>query len=99
MASLVTGGVAGRLGYSVERIDDLQLALSSVLASGTEGDDLSVELEAEDGRLRLRVGPLHEGVGEDANLLRILRPLVDEVDSEPGAEGEWLLLSLRSATG
>jgi hypothetical protein len=96
VTSLVTGGVAGRLGYSVERIDDLQLALSSVLAAGTEGDDVAVEFEATDELLRLRVGPLHAGVGEDAGLLRIVRPLVDEVVAEPDVEGEWLVLSVRA---
>lgn len=96
MASLVTGGVAGRLGYSVERIDDLQLALSSVLAAGTDGGDLAVEFAANDGLLRLRVGPLHAGVGDDPNLLRIVKPLVDEVTSEPSDEGEWLVLAVRA---
>jgi hypothetical protein len=96
VASLVTGGVAGRLGYSVERIDDLQLALSSVLAAGTEDDDLAVEFVANDGLLRLRVGPLRAGVGEDPGLLRIVTPLVDEVTSEPDDDGEWLVLSVRA---
>jgi hypothetical protein len=95
VASLVAGGVAGRLGYSVERIDDLQLALSSVLAAGTEGEDLGVELESDGEHLRVGIGPLYSGVGDDAGLLRIVRPLVDRVSAEERADGEWLVLAVR----
>lgn len=82
----------------MERIDDLQLALSSVLAAGTGGDDLAVEFAAEDGEvLRVWVGPLHAGIGEDAGLLRILGPLVDEVMTEERDGGDWLVLAMRAA--
>jgi hypothetical protein len=73
------------------------LALSSVLAAGTGEEDLAVEFRADGDLLRVRVGPLHTGVGQDAGLLRILKPLVDDVTAEESAGGGWLVLAVRGA--
>ena len=67
VATLVLGGIGSRLNLPYERMDDLQLALLSILdASG--GSEVSIEVKAEDRHVAVSVGPLVEGSGDDAGL-------------------------------
>ena len=67
VATLVLGGIGSRLELSYERMDDLQLAVVSVLeARGDE--DVTVEVEAAQERVTISVGPLVEGSGSDQAL-------------------------------
>lgn len=94
VATLVLGGVGSRLDLPYERVDDLQLAVLSVLEAS--GDDrVTVEVDAEDDGMLVSVGPLADGSQTDGALARVLEPLVDSV--EPSARGErvWLTLRLR----
>jgi hypothetical protein len=91
VASLVLGGIGSRAELPFERTDDLQLAVLSALAA-SRGSDVTVEVERHDGRLAVAVGPVHDGSGEDAGLVRVLSPLVDEVASERRDGAEWLTL-------
>jgi len=94
VATLVLGGVGSRLNLPYERMDDLQLALLSVLdAAG--GDEVSIEVKAEDRHVAVSVGPLVEGSGDDAGLARVLSKLVDGVELGRRDSGaEWLTLTL-----
>ncbi len=60
VATLVLGGIGSRLDLSYERMDDLQLAVLSVLESGAE-QEITVEVEAEAERLRVSSGPARGG--------------------------------------
>ncbi len=91
VASLVLGGIGSRAELPFERTDDLQLAVLSALAA-SRGSDVTVEVERHDGRLAVAVGPVRDGSGEDAGLVRVLSPLVDEVASERRDGAEWLTL-------
>lgn len=93
VVSLVTGGVGGRLELPYEQTDDLQLAILAALESAAD-DAVTVELVVEDEALHVAVGPLADGAGEDAGLLRILRPLVDSVEATHRDGREWLALRL-----
>ena len=74
VATLVLGGVGTRLSLPYERVDDLQLAVLSLLeASG--GERVTVEVEAESGKVFVSVGPLDEGSAADGGLARVLDPL------------------------
>lgn len=93
VATLVLGGVGSRLDLSYERVDDLQLAVLSVLAAN-DAADVTLDIEVDEQRVSVSVGPLPEGGSRDDGLRRVLERLVDAV--EPGQrEGrDWITLRL-----
>jgi hypothetical protein len=93
VATLVLGGIGSRLDLSYERMDDLQLAVVSVLEARGD-DEVTVEVEAAKERVSVSVGPLVEGSGSDRALARVLDPLVDSVEAVRRDGREWLLLQL-----
>jgi hypothetical protein len=93
VATLVLGGIGSRLDLSYERMDDLQLAVVSVLEARGD-DEVTVEVEAAKERVSVSVGPLVEGSGLDRALARVLDPLVDSVEAVRRDGREWLLLQL-----
>lgn len=93
VATLVLGGIGSRLDLPYERVDDLQLAVLSVLEAS--GDDrVTVEVAAEETGLLVSVGPLADGSGADAALSRVLDPLVDAVEPSRRDDRVWLTLRL-----
>jgi len=97
VATLVLGGVGTRLDLPYERMDDLQLAVLSALAA-TDGDEVSLEVDAGENELVLAIGPLRSGTSGDDGLTHVLAPLVDDVDYESRSGSEWLTLRLASTT-
>jgi hypothetical protein len=94
VATLVLGGVGSRLNLPYERMDDLQLALLSIL-DAVGGNEVSIEVKAEDRHVAVSVGPLAQGSGDDEGLARVLSKLVDGVDLGRRDSGaEWLTLTL-----
>ncbi len=91
VATLVLGGIGSRADLPFERTDDLQLAVLSAL-DASSGGDVTVEVETREGRLVVAVGPVRDGSGEDAGLVRVLSRLVDEVAQERRDGAEWLTL-------
>jgi len=94
VASLVLGGIGSRLELSYERVDDLQLAVISVLEAGIGDDEVTVEIAAADERVSVSLGPLASGSGSDGGLARVLDPLVDSFESVQRDGREWLELQL-----
>lgn len=102
VARLVVGGLAARLDLSYEQLEDLQLALASVLErEGYRGaDDVTIRLVVEPARVGLEIGPLDARVEADLEqdgvfLGRLLETLVEDV-SLGTADGErWLRLEKR----
>lgn len=103
VARLVVGGLAARLELSYEHLEDLQLALASVLENDgyTVGPEVNVELMVDEGSLDLRIGPLNgetlradlERESEtEIGLGRLLRTVVETVEVEERPEGQWLRL-------
>lgn len=106
VARLVLGGLAARLDLSYENLEDLQLALESVLERDgyVRGDRVTVRLVVGDESVVLEVGPLEpaelqadlERAGDDRlSLSRLLATLVDEVSLEEDAGGHRLRLEKR----
>jgi hypothetical protein len=106
VARLVVGGLAARLEVSYEQLEDLQLALASVLEDDgyVREDHVTVELDVQDGALTLLVGPLdgrriqadlQEESDERIALGRLLGTLVENVSVERRPDGEWLRLEKR----
>jgi hypothetical protein len=93
VATLVLGGIGSRLDLSYEQMDDLQLAVLSVLEA-RGADEVTVEVEAAQERVSVSVGPLVEGSGSDGGLARVLDPLVDSVQPVRREGREWLMLQL-----
>jgi anti-sigma regulatory factor (Ser/Thr protein kinase) len=104
VARLVVGGLAARLELSYEDLEDLQLALESVLEDDgyAVGHDVTVELAVGDDTLDIRIGPLNGArIREDLaradeestiGLGRLLATVVQDVSIEERADGEWLRL-------
>jgi hypothetical protein len=97
VATLVLGGIGSRLDLSYERMDDLQLAVLSML-DASSGDDASVEIEARDDRLAVSVGPLRGEAGADKGLDLVLRRLTDGVETGRRGDAVWLTVFLARAT-
>jgi hypothetical protein len=93
---MVLGGVGTRLELSYERMDDLQLAVSSALVAASE-EVVTMEVEVGEARVAVTVGPLVAGSGSDRGLLLVLERLVDSVAATEREGGEWLVLELLRA--
>lgn len=79
VASLVLGGVGTRADLSFERMDDLQLAVLSLL-DAAEGSDVTVEVSVDDSSVSASVGPLRDDVDADAGLERVVGRLADSYE-------------------
>jgi anti-sigma regulatory factor (Ser/Thr protein kinase) len=106
VARLVVGGLAARLDFSYEHLEDLQLALASVLEN--EGyrvaDDVTVELTLEDDGVLLAMGPLagtrlradlESDTSEGIGLGRLLDTVAEHVEVEQRDGKDWLRLEKR----
>jgi hypothetical protein len=106
VARLVVGGLAARHNLSYEALEDLQLALVTVL----EGDvystaaEIRVELEVTDEAIAMAIGPLNgeavradleQSSDRDLGLGRLLGTLVEDAEVEAREDGDWLRLSKR----
>ena len=103
VARLVVGGLAARLDLSYEHLEDLQLALASVLERDgyISGREVRVRLDVGPDSIGMLIGPLDpnelradlEREGEEGvPLSRLLDTLVDEMGLEEGEGGHWLRL-------
>ena len=89
VAHLVLGGLAVRLELTIETLEDLQLALSTILDRAKGDGEVTVSMSLVDGTLETSVGPVDlsgELDGEDddgtLSLRRILWAVVDDVQVE-----------------
>jgi hypothetical protein len=104
VAFLVLGGLAVRLNLTVENLEDLQIALDSILdrIDHKEGE-ITVHMAPEDGALVTRVGPLPSSIldeiereqDHELSLRRVLESTVDDVH----VDGEWVSLTKRVGSG
>jgi hypothetical protein len=103
VARLVVGGLAARLDLSYEHLEDLQLALASVLERDgyVSGREVTVRLLVGPSSIGMAIGPLdanelradlEPGPEGGVPLSRLLDTLVDEVALEEGEGGHWLHL-------
>jgi len=89
---LVAGGFAARLGLTVDRISDLQLALELVLAQASRDGSIGLVMSDSAHELRIEIGPL----AGDARSLRevesVVSSLVDEASVGDFGQHAWLAL-------
>jgi anti-sigma regulatory factor (Ser/Thr protein kinase) len=106
VARLVVGGLAARLDFSYEHLEDLQLALASILEN--EGyrvaDDVTVEVTLADDGVLLAMGPLagsrlradlESDASEGIGLGRLLDTVAEHVEVEERDGKDWLRLEKR----
>jgi hypothetical protein len=91
--SLVLGGVGSRLDLPFERMDDLQLAVLSML-DASSGTATTVEIEADEERVAVSVGPLRAEAEADKGLDLVLRRLTDGVEAGRRGGDIWLTVFL-----
>lgn len=106
VARLVVGGLAARHNLSYEALEDLQLALVTVLEEDgyAATGEIRVELEVSDDAIAMAIGPLNgdavradlqESSEGDLGLGRMLGTLVEDAGVEAREDGDWLRLSKR----
>lgn len=95
---LIIGGIAERVDFAFEEIDDLQLAVERLLAEAGQVGTVRLSFEVGDTRIRTRVGPLSEAAVAEAlrdgdvppgqlTLRRILQTVVDSFGVEDAGDG------------
>jgi hypothetical protein len=104
VAHLVLGGLAVRMDLTVENLEDLQIALDSILGrSELEAGDITVRMALRDGALETCVGPLPAKVldeiereqNNELSLRRVLESTVDDVH----VDGDSVRLTKKVAAG
>jgi hypothetical protein len=103
VAQLVLAGVAARLNFSYEVVDDLGTALETLLERrGSEGE-LTVELVVGENTVKASVGPFAgHGLREElerpddrVGLRRVLETVVDGFAAVQREGGDWIELEKR----
>jgi serine/threonine-protein kinase RsbW len=95
---LIIGGIAERVDFAFEEIDDLQLAVERLLAEAGQVGSVSLSFEIVEDGIRARVGPLSTSAIADAladgegppgvlTLRRILQTVVDSFGVETAEDG------------
>ena len=95
---LIIGGIAERVDFGFEEIDDLQLAVERLLAEARSAGTVRFAFEVGESSIRTSVGPLSEQAIADAlrdgdappgelTLKRILQTVVDSFGVEEAADG------------
>lgn len=101
VAELVLGGLAARHDVTLERLEDIELALGGLL-DRLEGDEpATVRLRVVEGELRAVVGPfggrlrgeLERDSGSELDLRRLLEAVVDRYDLVRDEGGDWVELA------
>jgi hypothetical protein len=94
---LVLGGVAARFELPIDRVDDLLLAMESLLMQGPIGDSVRLEAEATSSGLLVRLGAFPPGQLADPGLRRVLTRLVDTVEERADGEAATIELVVSAA--
>ena len=102
IAHLVLGGLAVRLDLTFEALEDLQLALASVLERPDAEGDINVTLRVEDHAVHALVGPferddlrnhLRGAATDELSVERLLEAVVDRVDIDERDDEAWIELT------
>jgi anti-sigma regulatory factor (Ser/Thr protein kinase) len=101
VAHLVVGGLAVRLDLTFENLEDLQIALATVLREA-EGE-VTVSVHVEPNRIEAAIGPFgpdaqdldldRDVVEEGVPLRRVLETVCDSVDVQERDGGRWVVLA------
>jgi hypothetical protein len=106
VAHLVLGGLAVRLDLTWESLEDLQLALDSLLERREDENAITIGVRVADGVLHARVGPFEDGLVADLaegngdsdgdgelGLGRVLATICDRYEVVDREGGRWVELA------
>ena len=102
IAHLVLGGLGARLQLTYEALDDLQVALASVLERPDDEGDVVVSLRVHEGAVEALVGPfehaslrtyLEREGADELSVSRLLATVVDSVKIDERDGGAWIALT------
>jgi hypothetical protein len=94
---LVLGGVAARFELPIDRVDDLLLAVDSLLLQEPTGESVRLEAEATPSGLVVRLGSFRRGQLDDPALRRVLARLVDTVEERADGSAVSIELAVSAA--
>lgn len=88
VAHLVLGGLAVRLDLTYESLEDLELALDTLLERSPDDEDVTVRVRVDGDELRTIVGPVSSDVvreldqeaGDGLGIRRILETVSDRIE-------------------
>jgi hypothetical protein len=103
VAQLVLAGVAARLNFTYEVVDDLGTALETLLERRGEEGELTVELEVGEDTVKAALGPFAgdglpaelEQSDDGVGLRRVLETVVDRFAAVEREDGSWIELEKR----
>jgi len=102
VAHLVVGGLAVRLDLTFEHLEDLEIALDTLLGRSSDDGEVTVRVRVLEDELQTVVGPfrslsseLEESGDESLTLRRILDAVCDRVDITERDGGQWVELTKR----
>ncbi|TML07881.1 MAG: hypothetical protein E6F94_04145 [Actinobacteria bacterium] len=106
VAQLVLAGVAARLNFTYEVVDDLGTALATLLERRGDDGDLTVELDVAEDTVTAVLGPFRGGglraelerPDGGVGLRRVLETVVDSFAAVEREGGEWIELEKRVQT-
>jgi hypothetical protein len=103
---LFVGGLAARLDLGYETMDDLQLALETVLRMSPPDEQVTLDVQLNDRAVSILVGPFsqdplrtEDSQGDAIELDRVLGALVAGVESVTEDDGCWLRLDVGIRAG
>jgi hypothetical protein len=101
VAHLVLGGLAVRLDLTFEVLEDLQLAVESLLEQRDDERDVTVAVVLEPAELRTSIGPFEGEIADDLarddgfGLRRVLATVCDRFELVERDGERWVELSKR----
>jgi hypothetical protein len=95
---LVLGGVGARTELGYDRVGELELALDALTRHQPVADHLELTIDVDDGTLRATVGPFAHDPLSDVAAARVIRALVDSVESV-GSDGDHRVALVMGAPG
>lgn len=105
VAMLVVGGLAVRLNLTFEHLEDLEIAVGSLLAQARDGEEVTLRLEVREHGIVAAVGPVDgdavrtEIADEEAaavGLRRVLQTVTDGFDVVERDGVQWLSFEKRA---
>jgi hypothetical protein len=101
IAGLVLSGLAARHDVTIERLEDVELALDGLLDRLDGEEPATVRMYVADGELRTAIGPfgpdlrseLERDSGRELGLRRLLDAVVDRYELVAREGGDWIELA------
>lgn len=100
VAHLVLGGVALRLNLTFEHLDDLEVALASLLERARDAGEVTVTVRVAEDAIETAIGPFADDLsaeltraGDGVGLRRVLETVVDDVNVARRDDGHWVELT------